>query len=147
MSASAFREARERVGISARELAAEVGMTEASYFDLEAYDEEAYMCLTLAQLRALADRLGTSPARLLDQNEGKTPLNAVALAGALRVAVGESDDRIAAFESQVGWELSAFLNKPETLLTWTPVALRDLCDALRLDWVSALPETNRRADV
>jgi hypothetical protein len=63
--ASRIARARKQAGFDSAEVANALGVEVASYEDLESYDEEAFMCTSLGQVRALGGILGVSPRELV----------------------------------------------------------------------------------
>jgi len=126
-----------------RFLAAErLDMTHASYWDLENFDDEAFCLLSLAELRTLGEMFGVEPRVVL--------LGPAAMSVEPSVTFTEIRSRLAARVSRdgcsteewgqrVGWEIGGVLADPAALWSFNVEGLYDICQALELDWVAALP--------
>jgi transcriptional regulator with XRE-family HTH domain len=142
-----IRQLRDRAGKSHVEVAQAVGINLPWYYDVETYDDEATMTLSVRQLQLLAQTLGVSLRHLLtsaDELPAPPPppppqqqLNFADVAGQLRTRADA--DGIAAVEAAVGWRLEHFLADPA--VAWDEPAdfLRFVCEFLDVDWMDALP--------
>lgn len=132
---------RNRTGKTSDEIALLVGLEGMAYFDLEAYDDELVKALSLEQVRRLAEVLGVST-QMLFADEPATNVRStsyadlVSLVGA-RIAQSGNQE---AFESELGWDLGAFLESEATALsTYGVDFLQSLCANVGVDWMTALP--------
>lgn len=135
-------DARRRRGRSDVQVADRAGITISSYCDLEACNDEAFTVLSLTQLARLGHVLDVSPHVLLFGEGTAAPKREVALAeiaerlGDRMASEGLGVDE---FGERVGWDLAEVLASPEALWRLNLVGLRDVCNAVNLDWVAALP--------
>jgi transcriptional regulator with XRE-family HTH domain len=140
--AKRVRELRQRTGRKEHDLAALLGMSSASYFDIEANDDELEMVLSLRQVKLLAEHLGVSTAELFGKERVPTErrleyrMLVVRTEDYLRSA-GISEETLV---EQVGWELRDFFTSEDATLDNYPVDfLKSLCDVLQVPWTHALP--------
>jgi transcriptional regulator with XRE-family HTH domain len=136
--------ARKHAGIASADVARKLGISHQAYDDLEANDEEAFMCVPLGLLLRLGQLLSTSP-RLLLAPEGYEPL-------AVSMTINDVVKRIRSyvkthslsseqFEIQVGWSVSEALINPESAWEeWNADGLQDICASLGIDWLSVIPD-------
>jgi hypothetical protein len=47
---------------------------------------------------------------------------------------------VSAFEEQVGWEVASALKDPDEILEWNVYGLTDICAAIGVNRLEALPE-------
>jgi hypothetical protein len=136
-------EARASVGLAPAELAALVGINVESYLDLETYDDEAFLCLSLLQFCALADALQVSARRLVsDDNAPPTAatLTVGEIVAALRGRLVAMSGDIESLSDQLGWDVAHALEEPATIWEeWCVDGLRDVCEPLGLEWLGLLP--------
>ena len=141
--AELLRRCRERRGLSGEATAGAVGITKNQLYDLEAYDEELHYNVSLATARRLATLLEVSLPELLLADEVREPgrrVSFAALPDALRThleTIGEAAD---AFAARAGWDVGPVLREPLALWGWCPDGLRDVCRAIEVNWVGALPQ-------
>jgi transcriptional regulator with XRE-family HTH domain len=137
-------EARERAGASGIDLAQKLGISLAAYDDLEAYDHEAYMCVSLDQLRSLARLLKVSLRALLSQGEASLDngdLSPSELVRRIQNYLHMHSLSIGQFEKQVGCAISPVMENPDALWqTWNVDALHDVCVPLEVSWLTVLPK-------
>jgi transcriptional regulator with XRE-family HTH domain len=140
-TANRIQTLRKRTGKSSDEIASLVGLSDMAYFDLEAYDDELVMALSLEQVRRLADVLGVSTQMLfLDEPAPKVPSTSYSeLVSLVTARIAQAGDQ-KAFENEVGWDLGAFLESEATALsTYGVDFLQSLCTHVGVDWMTALP--------
>jgi hypothetical protein len=137
--------ARERAGISHADMADHLGLTLPSYHDLEAYDDEAFDCISLEQFLKLARVLRVSPRSLISGQGDAAVTVAVSaedVAHALRRRVDRDADGGKALGDDVGWEIHAALVDPTAIWSdWCLAQLRDVCGAIGLSWKAVLPDS------
>ena len=137
-----IKEARERAGLSESDIAARLGMTASEYWDIELHDDEAFSVFAIAELAHLAELLGVSLEVLLfgadvEVVPGRTPYRVIA--ERLATVIASEGVTIETMSDRVGWDLAPVLRDPEALGQFNVVGLRDVCRAIDIDWVSALP--------
>ncbi|HEX7077178.1 MAG TPA: hypothetical protein VF363_02020, partial [Candidatus Eisenbacteria bacterium] len=137
-----IREARERLGLSRSFVAASLGLQDSLYWDVEFHDDEVFTNFSIGSLARLASILQTPLCALLFGLRSEAPAARTSFASvaqrlkALTETEGLSTGEL---EERVGWELEGVFADPEALSTFTVAGLRDLCDAVGVDWVTALP--------
>ena len=67
-----IRLARERAGLEPADVAAQLNLPQAHYWDLESFEDEAWMTISLEELGTLARILGVTPRFILD---GEAPVS------------------------------------------------------------------------
>ena len=142
--ASRIHEARLRVGLSDTEVAHRLGLTVDSYCDLERYDDEAFSVISLRDLDALGRILGVQTRVLLlgSEAEGlKQSITAEEITARLAEKMLESGQSIELFGDAIGWDIRELLDDPKTLWNFDVEGLYDLCNAIGVNWVRALPES------
>jgi len=77
-------EARARAGISRDALAKRAGLEPMSYYDLEHYDDEAFMSVSLAEFCAVARVVALSPRALINPDPAASVISAVSMHEVMR---------------------------------------------------------------
>jgi DNA-binding XRE family transcriptional regulator len=135
--------ARKHAGMAGDEMAQKLGISRQAYDDLEANDDEAFMCVSLGILLRLGQILSTPP-RLLLAPEGHEPrIKSVTIEDVvkhIRSYIQTHSLSIEQFETQVGWSVSEALVNPENAWDeWNADGLQDICASLNIDWLSVIP--------
>jgi len=135
-----FRKARERVGLSHDQVAAQSGLEIGSpaIWDIEQCkgDLENY---SPAEIRKLCRLLGIPPAELFAESRSEPPLSPEELVELIRQECVSRGLTLEQFEDVVGWRLSACIDPPERLLENISIdGLQWLCRELWVDWRRAL---------
>jgi hypothetical protein len=135
-----FRDARERVGLSHDQVAAQSGLPigAPAIWDIETHegDLENY---SPAEIRNFCCLLGISPAELFGERFSERPVSADELVKLIRQECVSRGLTLAQFEDVVGWRLSACIDPPERLIEDISIdGLQWLCRELRIDWRRAL---------
>ncbi len=134
--------ARAQSGLTPGEIAERLGITDASYWDLEWFDDEAFKAIPLRVLSVLGETLRVEPRILLLGSEAREPSETVSFADVARrladhiARAGKSAEQLS---DEVGWELQPVLADPEHLWEYDVEALYCITKAVGLDWVAALP--------
>jgi transcriptional regulator with XRE-family HTH domain len=141
-TADKIRFCRVRAGKSAQQIAADLGLNDAWYSDLESHDDELASTLTMFQALQLASLLGV---RLQDLVAETAPSGAkialLDLPSMVEAHIAREGLSIGEFEERLGWELQAFLESPVKVAAELPIMfLQDLSGALGINWLSLLPE-------
>lgn len=117
-------------------------MTVSAYDDLERHGDEAFLSVSLGALATLGRLVGVRPRVLLLGDDGEAATGVV--------TPGEIADRLREMSHQVGdeqelserigWEIAEVLRDPDSLVNFNVEGLREICKAVELDWVCALPD-------
>ena len=136
-----LKTASEQTGKTPTELAAVTGITVPHYYDLETYDDELYMTLALSELWKLCAEMGISLRYLFsgEQPAPDTPIPFSSLAEMVTKYLDDQQMSQGSFEDLVGWSLADFTTNPESAWSWNADCLRDVCAALGVKWMDALP--------
>ncbi len=142
-TATQIRNYRVRTGKSAATVAAQLGLNDAWYADLECHDDELANTLTLFQGIELATTLG---AQLPDLVGGDMPAERIALTNLpahVRAHLASQNISIEEFEADIGWELSDLLRSPIKAVAELPMAfLQALAAPLGINWLALVPDEN-----
>jgi transcriptional regulator with XRE-family HTH domain len=138
--AARLRRVRAAAGMSVAQVAYLAGMTRGSYGDLEAYDDEVFTALDIGSLARLASALQMTPMYLLFGADAAAGACTSSTAIVERLRQRMNNEHLAAenFWQLLGWDLSEVLSDPTALLELNIVALRDVCNAIDVDWTTAL---------
>jgi hypothetical protein len=137
-----LRKFREAAGATPQGIATTVGISVPDYYDLETDEDELYMCIPLAKLRAITRHLGVHARELFveDSSGSQAPINFDSLAEKAKQQLRTNEVTVSDFEDKVGWQLVDSLADPQAAWGWNVDCLRDVCGALELNWLDALPE-------
>src|SRR5271170_2381866 len=114
--ADRFRKAREQARLTIFDVAERTGLSDASVFDLENFDDELTTNYGPADLAKFASILGVSPSDLLGIERANAPVTPEALATAIRKFCSVAVVTVNAFEDTAGWRVAASLDNPEKFL-------------------------------
>jgi len=135
-----LREARERSGKTIEEMASLLGISWESYNDLETYDDEIILVISLEQLVTLSHALGIDLVEFFSNGATK-PAESVsldALAEKINEYLSGHNLTVAEFEDAVGWEVANFLTEPREFLNLNLDGLMDVTRPLSVDWRAVL---------
>lgn len=135
-------EAAAAAEVSAREVAALLGVSEAAAWDLLNYSDEASACLSLRKLLQLSARLQVAVPSILTYPPAPVSehLSLVQLASAVHSFRTRQQLSVPAFSELAGWDVQQFLSSPDAALdTWCLDTLVDVCQAAGLPWLVYLP--------
>jgi len=125
-SRARLKRSREAVGKTPEDLGELVGGT-SNYYDLEEFDGELYMVLSLAEISRLCWALGIRPRKLFDDRRTEeSTISPEQLLFKSKDYMKRNNLSVAEFSERIGFEID--------FLRW-------LCDEIGLDWVLALPES------
>jgi transcriptional regulator with XRE-family HTH domain len=135
-TAETIRSLREAAGLSEDQAALALGISHSAYGDLESYDDELIMSVSLGQARALAKLLGTTLAELLPPEVSSSRAVSLAeLSSNIRSAASQSGEGLSKLEELVGWELASFLASPGQVTESRPIMfLQDLARSFEVSW-------------
>lgn len=141
-TAETIRAHRVRAGKSAQQVAAELGINDAWYADLERYDEELWSTLTLFQAKHLAELIGVQLSDLLVENEHSgRRVGLLDLPSIIRKYIEDEQLSLEEFENLIGWEVKGFLDSPVASAAEMPIMfLRDLANHLGISLLGLLFE-------
>ena len=128
-----LKSVREGASLSVAQVSQCLGISEASYYDLEHFDD-LYHCLTLKQVMKLVSCLNIKPHVLFGDAEIRvfTPEE---LLGAIQSNLVKKAVSLSDFEELIGWDIREFLNCPLAgAKNWNIDCARDVCDAVNLNW-------------
>ena len=137
-----IRNARERAGLEPMDVAAQLNLPQAHYWDLESFEDEAWMTISLEELGALARILGVTPRFILDGEEPVPPgdrLSFEGFAAVIRKAVDAAGGDVDAWGDGAGWDVAPILADPKAIWGLSPDALKDIAEAAGVDWRLVLP--------
>jgi len=135
-----LREARERSGKTIEEMASLLGISWESYNDLETYDDEIILVISLEQLVTLSHALGIDLVEFFSNGATK-PAESVsldALAEKINEYLSGHNLTVAEFEEEVGWEVANCLTDPSQFLNFNLDGLKDVTKPLSVDWRAVL---------
>jgi transcriptional regulator with XRE-family HTH domain len=134
-----FREAREGLGLSTEDVAAQSGISDAGIWDIEEFDGDLTACYSPMEIRQFCRVLGIHPVELFGAAISEQPVSPEDLVRLIQEECRKRDVTLEQFEDAVGWRLSACIEPPEKLLEDLTVdGLQWLCRELRIDWLRAL---------
>mgnify|MGYP003576639859 CR=1 FL=1 len=137
---SVLRRAREFAGRNPIELAAKAGMNPAAYFDLESHDDDVLTAVPVRTLQAICDELSLSAYSLFAKFEtsGEQLSTNLVIGDRIREHLATTSLSLADFETKIGYEIGSVLSCPSAVLDWNIDCLRSVCQAIGVDWRSAL---------
>lgn len=121
-------------------------MTIDSYCDLESSDDETFLVPSLRQLAMLGQVVGVQPRVLLlgpeaeNLNDVVTPADTTARLAERMSREGLTPEQLG---DQIGWDIKEVLLDGDAVWEFTVDELYDICEAIGLDWVAALPVLER----
>jgi hypothetical protein len=121
-------------------------MTVDSYYDLEWHDDEAFTVVSLKDLEALGRVLGMSPKLFLLGPEAEGLEQTVTfseITTRLAERISKEALTVEQLSDLIGWDIKEVLRDPDALWAFTVEGLYDICNAVGLDWVAAIPSLNR----
>jgi transcriptional regulator with XRE-family HTH domain len=142
-AAERIRRARLAVNQSDTAVAQKANMSLHSYWDLEHYDDEAFTAVSLRTLVRVCVVLGIEPTGALIGDEFKKHEQTTSFASiAGRLGNLLKQDHVSAdeFGERIGWDVRDIITDPNAIWDYNVDALYDICKALGLDWVSAIPD-------
>lgn len=135
-------EARERSGKSIGEMASLLGISWESYRDVEDYDDEVILVLSLQEVITLTKALGIDPVEFFSNGAPK-PAESVsleALAEKINEYIAAHNLTVAEFEEAVGWEVANSLTEPSQFMNLNLDGLMDVTRPLGIDWRAVLAD-------
>jgi transcriptional regulator with XRE-family HTH domain len=134
-SAARFRELREGLGLSQRELASVLGTSASAILDLETNDDELFVRYSAREVCLIASALGVGPLDLLNRPTAEPPITGEEFLAILRQCGEIREGCMTEFEDRTGGRITVQLESPDHLLADLTVdALQRLCETLAIDW-------------
>jgi len=136
-----FTRAREALGLTQAEVAERWHQPLSMYWDLEFHDSEAFDVISVFDLVVLAGILRVSVAHLLFGEDPPSSLASVSyseIVQRLRRRMDTDELSVDAMEDIVGVEIREYLQKPERLGELPISLMRNICQAVRVDWAATL---------
>jgi transcriptional regulator with XRE-family HTH domain len=143
-----FLQARESLGLTQSEVAAQWGQDPSAYWDLEFHDSEAFDVVSVQDVVTLAAILRVSVMHLLFGEEPSPPLPATTYAEVIRRLRDQMTQRTLSVDEMsdlVGWELAEYLDDPDKLAELPIFGLRWVCKTAGVDWATTLRNPTARA--
>lgn len=138
-SRSELRSARLRSGKNASDLAKHTGGSVSSYYDLENCSGELFMSIDLRDLQGLCEDLGIRVRQLFPKAVTSTVVSPAGLRERVESYLSQGRVDLGSFEDKVNYEIGQFLRDPSTIGDWNLDCLRNVCDAVGVDWQAVLP--------
>jgi len=130
-----FREARERAGLSAEEVAASAGIHRLDVWEIEGLDGDLTCGHSPRQLQKLCQILRIRPVDLFADSITESAISASDLVQLIHAECCSRGITLEQFEDVVEWRLTACIDPPEKLLEdMTVDGLQWLCRELHIDW-------------
>jgi transcriptional regulator with XRE-family HTH domain len=130
-----FRQARERLGLSPQEVAAQSGVPQADIWEVEGIEGDLTCCYSPKQVQQFCRVLGISPVELFADAIAEAPIPAAELVQLINAECLARGVTLQQFEEVVEWRLTSCMEPPEMLLEdMTIDGLQWLCRELRIDW-------------
>ena len=133
--------ARERAGVSERELAQRFGSDGYLCPDLEIHNGEIFQCESVADLIRIASILGTSVSVILFGEEPPFPLPDTPpeqVSQNLRERIQKEASTAEQLGDALGWRIEPVLEDSAALLTYNLDGLYDICSGAGVDWLAVV---------
>ena len=124
------------------DVAAQLNLPQAHYWDLESFEDEAWTTLSLEELGALARILGVTSRFILDGEAPVPPderLSFEGFAEAIRKAVDAAGGDVDSWGVTAGWDVAPILENSREIWALSPDALKDIAETAGVDWRRVLP--------
>lgn len=135
-------DARIASGREPKEVAIAVGLSIPAYYDLESHDDDVLSAVSIKELIGVCKFLRMPVTSLFAGGSRPDNLKYVgsysALADEVRQHLRLKGEPLEVFEEKVGWSISNFLERPETIEESPIDCLNALCGELAVDWVRLL---------
>ncbi|MFT5397186.1 MAG: transcriptional regulator with XRE-family HTH domain [Gammaproteobacteria bacterium] len=141
-TADRIKEARIKIGLTAKYVADKMKLNIEAYDDLESYSDEAFMCVSLKQLKILSKLLSV---RLIDlvvnepQKINETRITVEILVERIKNSIIENSETVGEFNERAGWDITSALNNAENIWTdWNLDQLREVSSMVDVNWKNVL---------
>jgi len=132
-----LKKIRERASLSVSQVSRCLGISEASYYDLEHF-EDLYDCLSLREVLKLVHCLSVKP-HVLFGDEHIQIITPDELLKAMQDILVIKKMSLSDFEELIGWDMKEFLDCPlKGAMNWNIDCAKDVCDAINLNWRALL---------
>jgi transcriptional regulator with XRE-family HTH domain len=143
-SSSVLSQAREKLGFEPEALASALGISKASYYDLESHRSELFQNLSLRRVLLLSRLLKVPLPAMFSETPSGSPGRLMDLAARVALHCSETGLSVEQFGERVGWDIQQFVTAPATALDdWCVDTLRAVCRGVRCSWIDVL--TNEAA--
>ncbi len=131
-------QARERIGLNPQELGEAIGISHT--WDLEAYEDELSMTLSLAELSRLCEVLNLTPCELLEQSPPEHFISPAELRDDILEDCHRRGWMLEQFGEEVGWDVQGLTEHPTEYLSKLNLdGLQDICRHLGINPLAAIP--------
>ena len=141
--ADRIRQLGEKCGKTHDEIASDIGISREDYWDLKDDDVELTMCLNIREAVHLAALLGVTLLELVSPGSTRDEVGRITLdelASRVRAVIHEPGVSLDQLEDKSGWYLQWFLDNPADALEKSLEFLQDVCDAVGMNWLAAVPD-------
>ncbi len=139
--AEKIRERREALGITEGVAEDCLGINSHWYRDLEHFDDELTMTLSIAQVSRLCVLLRTEPFELLGEEPPQRHVSAAELRALVLEDIRRRQWSLEEFGEHVGWDVQGLVDSPDAYIAEMNLdGLHDLCSHLGLRRIEAIPE-------
>jgi transcriptional regulator with XRE-family HTH domain len=131
-----FREARERLGLSADEVAARCDLQPIDVWEIEGLEGDLESCYTPRQVQKFCQVLSIRPIDLFGDSISETSVSADDLVQLIQSECQSRGVTLKQFEDVIEWwSLDSIIEPPDKLLESMRINhLQRLCQELRVDW-------------
>lgn len=131
-------QARERLGLSPQELGEAIGISHT--WDLEAYEDDLSLTLSLTEVSRLCEVLHLTPSELFEQLLPERTITPSDLRDFVVADCHRREWTIEKFGDEVGWEMQGLIENPaEYLSNLNADGLQDICRHLGINPLAAIP--------
>lgn len=131
-----FREARQRAGLSAEEVAASCGVHPIDIWEIEGLEGDLTWCHSPKKVQNFCRVLGIHPIELFASDFKESPISAYELVERIHAECRSRGITLEQFENVIEWwQLNTIIEPPEKLLeVMTIDHLERLCQEVHIDW-------------
>jgi transcriptional regulator with XRE-family HTH domain len=146
--AGRLKRARQSIGLDEHSVAELIGITSPWYYDLEAFEDDLAMTLSLERLCHLAEVVKADPLALLIGDRANSIERSIQFGDvvqhlAAQMAAADLDEE--RFGDRVGWDLTKILGDPQELWELNSDGFIDVAKGAGVEWTSAFPRARRSA--
>jgi hypothetical protein len=135
-----LKRAREAVLKSPEQVAFEVGVPPATYYDWEWGQGDISSTASLGELAKLSAALGLSTTNVFEDIPcAERRVSPEELSRRISSHLEATNTTLAEFEDRVGYEIGPALHNSEDVLKWNLDCLRCVCAEVDVNWLCALP--------